>query len=42
MINGLFSFGGAGFIGINFVDELIKNNQEVIVFDKLIKYLIKK
>ena len=35
-------FGGAGFIGINFVDELIKNNQEVIVFDKLTQISNKK
>ena len=30
-------FGGAGFIGINFVKNILKSNEKIIVFDKLTK-----
>ena len=30
-------FGGAGFIGINFVKNILKSNEKIIVYDKLTK-----
>ncbi len=30
-------FGGAGFIGINFVKKILKSNEKIIIFDKLTK-----
>ena len=30
-------FGGAGFIGIKFVKNILKSNEKIIVYDKLTK-----